>query len=154
MTLDLLVAVFFACGCSANHYGAFLTRESWLRQVVILGKSLGGKGGKSLTAMLELMKAWSATDDDLIWLRRSLGIHAKEADIEYLPAEMVKAYQDTHYAKVRGCPRLSLVRFPPNRDGGPACCELQLFLLCDVRPTIVAALKLNSDCMGADHYRE
>ena len=51
-------------------------------------------------------------------------------------------------------PRLSLLRFPPNRDGGPARCELRLFLLCDVRPTIVAALKLNSDCMGADHYRE
>jgi hypothetical protein len=121
-----------------------------------LGKSLGGQrggqGGKSLTAMLELMQAWSATEDDLIWLRRSLGIHAKEADIEYLPAEMVKAYQETHYAKVR-LPRLSLLRFPPNRDGGPARCELQLFLLCDVRPTIVAALKLNSDCMGADLHR-
>ena len=51
-------------------------------------------------------------------------------------------------------PRLSLLRFPSNRDGGPARCELQLFLLCDVRPTIVAALKLNSDCMGADHHRE
>ena len=54
--------------------------------------------------MVELMKAWSATGDDLIWLRRSLGIHAKEADIEHLPAEMVKAYQDTHYAKVRAAP--------------------------------------------------
>ena len=54
-----------------------------------------------MTAMLELMKAWSATDDDLIWLRRSLGIHAKEADIAHLPAAMVKAYQDTQYAKVR-----------------------------------------------------
>ena len=57
-----------------------------------------------MTAMLELMEAWSATDDDLIWLRRSLGIHAKEADIEHLPAEMVKAYQETHYAKVRAAP--------------------------------------------------
>ena len=73
-----------------------------------MGKSLGGQGGKSLTAMVELMKAWSATDDDLIWLRRSLGIHAREADIEHLPAEMVKAYQETHYAKVRASPAPSL----------------------------------------------
>ena len=57
-----------------------------------------------MTAMVELMKAWSATDDDLIWLRRSLGVHAKEADIEHLPAEMVKAYQETHYVKVRAAP--------------------------------------------------
>ena len=77
-----------------------------------MGKSLGGqsggKGGKYLTAMLELMKAWSATDDNLIWLRRSLGKHAKEADVEHLPAEMVKVYKDTHYAKVRAFPALSL----------------------------------------------
>ncbi len=61
-----------------------------------------------MTAMVELMKAWSATEDDLIWLRRSLGINAKEADIAHLPAEMVKAYQDTSYAKVRASPALSL----------------------------------------------
>ena len=80
-----------------------------------------------MTAMVELMKAWSATDDDLIWLRRALGIHAKEADVEYLPAEMVKAYQETHYAKVRAAPPLAPARRSAfsitrmsNRDPGPA----------------------------------
>ena len=77
-------------------------------QIVIAGRSLGGQGGRHLKAMLKVVAKWSPSDDDLIWLRRSLGIHANEADIEYLPAEMVKAYQDTHYAKVRASPALSL----------------------------------------------
>ncbi len=111
-----------------------------------------------MTEMLKVMRAWSATEDDLVLLRLSLGINAKEADVEYLPFEMVEAYQDTSYAKVRAdvvvnglpparsCP--AFLCFPSNRDRGPARCEFQF------SPTIVAALKLNSDCMGADHHRE
>ena len=79
------------------------------------------------------MKAWSATDDDLIWLRRSLGIHANEADIEHLPADMVKAYQETHYAKVRAAPPLAPARRSAfsitrmsNRDPGPAGSQFSL----------------------------
>jgi hypothetical protein len=70
-------------------------------QIVIAGKSLGGQGGRHLEAMLELMAKWSPSDDDLILLRRSIGINADPEDIKDLNPAMVAAYNETSYAKVR-----------------------------------------------------
>ena len=50
--------------------------------------------------MRRVMEGFAATDDDLLFLRLSLGVHAKEADVAHLPPEMVKAYRETHYATV------------------------------------------------------
>ena len=50
--------------------------------------------------MRRVMEDFAATEDDLVFLRRSLGVNAKEADVHYLPPQMVKAYRETHYAKV------------------------------------------------------
>ena len=49
--------------------------------------------------MLKVMAKWSPSDDDLILLRRSIGIHADPEDIEHLDPAMVAAYKETSYAK-------------------------------------------------------
>jgi hypothetical protein len=64
------------------------------------GKSLGGQGGKAMQEMRAVMKHWSVTEDDLLFLRLSLGVHAEQADVDHLSPEMVEAYQETRYAKV------------------------------------------------------
>jgi len=63
------------------------------------GKSLGGQGGKALEEMRAVMKHWSVTEDDLLFLRHSLGVRAEEADVDYIPTEIVEAYKETRYAK-------------------------------------------------------
>ena len=50
--------------------------------------------------MRQAMRGFGATEDDLLFLRLSLGVHAKEADVDHLAPEMVKAFRETHYAKV------------------------------------------------------
>jgi hypothetical protein len=50
--------------------------------------------------MRAVMKHWSVTEDDLLFLRLSLGVHAEQADVDHLSPEMVEAYQETRYAKV------------------------------------------------------
>ncbi len=59
-----------------------------------------GQGGKALEEMRKVMQGWSATEDDLLFLRKSLGVRAEEADVDYLPPGMVEAYKETSYAKV------------------------------------------------------
>jgi hypothetical protein len=46
------------------------------------------------------MRGFGATEDDLIFLRLSLGMHAEEADVLHLNPEMVEAYKGTRYAQV------------------------------------------------------
>ena len=46
------------------------------------------------------MRGFGATEDDLICLRLSLGVHAEDADVDHLSPEMIKAYKETRYAKV------------------------------------------------------
>ena len=65
--------------------------------------SLGGRGGRHLTAMVKLMEPWSPDDNVLGLLRRSLGINADAEDIKHLNPAMVAAYKETSYAQVREC---------------------------------------------------
>jgi hypothetical protein len=78
---------------------------------------LGGQGGRQLEEILTVMAKWSPRDDDLILLRRSIGMHANPDDIKHLDPAMVQAYNQTSYAKVRdevilskGCPPLAPAR--------------------------------------------
>jgi hypothetical protein len=51
--------------------------------------------------MLEAMKAWEPSEDDLILVRRSLGVNSNAADIAHLSEAMIAAYKATTYATVR-----------------------------------------------------
>ena len=53
--------------------------------------------------MRQVMQGFAATEDDLLFLRLSLGVNAKEADVDHLAPEMVKAYQQTNFAKFIAC---------------------------------------------------
>jgi hypothetical protein len=50
--------------------------------------------------MRQVMQGFGATEDDLLFLRLSLGVDAEEADVLHLNPEMIKAYKETRYAKV------------------------------------------------------